>query len=238
MLATSTTTITTSQQQVAEATILSTEPNLPTLPVNIAANGTFVNELDGFKVTVPQGWSAEDYDNTQSGLKASEELIGTVVLAKICREYTPSGLGGTNQCVDNPGMGDVTITRLGELKARPEVQSLILNQGKNITTQDLLTLYTNGLTSAVSDDVRIWNSTDLSPNVKLVELAFANLYGNFQKSFVLFVLSPDQNTGYVLASSGFPASKQLKMPAETKQIFDSFEVIPMTTTNMTTTLAG
>ena len=93
--------MTTKQQQVAEATI-SSQAIHPDLPVTIGPGGTYVNQLDGFKVTIPNGFTAQDYDNAHPTSVVAEQLVGTAALAKICSDYTP-GLGGNKSVPRSSG---------------------------------------------------------------------------------------------------------------------------------------
>jgi hypothetical protein len=200
----------------------------------------------GFEIWI-YGFTVQDYDNAHPASSVvAEQLVGTAALAKICRDYAP-GLGGTNQCQDLPasGNGDVGIARFGDLKSRPDIQALVLSQNKIITTQDLFSLELNLLKSAMSfsgrnsseNEIMITSNTDITPNKKLVDLVFQNFDGELKKNFMLFTISPDQNTEYLLASEGYMPTKDATMPHETQQVFSTFEALPRT--NMTTTtLAG
>ena len=58
------------------------------------------------------------------------------------------------------------------------------------------------------NEIMITSNTDITPNKKLVELVFQNFDGELKKNFMLFTLSPDQNTGYLLASEGYMSTNR------------------------------
>ena len=187
----------------------------PLLPAQVPLNGTFINEADGFKVTLPNPtWGVMDFDNTVDVTKRMEQVAGLAILADLCNSFT-SGLGGSSICSAGypPSSIEVLISRFGNLKDQPDVQSYVLSQGKNITTHDLFLLYQQFLKVAglTNQDLQVLNATEISPNETIVEVNYLDNLGFNKKAFYLLVLSPDQNTG-CLDSGEYPTEGDVKVP--------------------------
>ncbi len=60
---------------------------------------------------------------------------------------------------------------------------------------------------------------------KIVEMTYSDINNNPAKTFMMFVLSLDGNTGYVISSAGHPVATTQTYPPEVQTIFDSFELL-------------
>jgi hypothetical protein len=217
---------------------------IPQVPATIQPDRTFESVVDGFRLKVPAGWVVEDFDNEHPDMKAVERLLsGLTTLAALCSDYNP-GLGGTYDCANTDTTPSLVVGRLSDLKSRPAVQSLIISQNKSITTQDLVTLFISEPRIG-NANYKVLDSWDREVNVvssnnsssggaiiptakapaKLVRLSYTDNLGRENvHTFMLFVLGPDGNTGYLITSPGQLATATAPI-AEAQQVFDSFELI-------------
>jgi hypothetical protein len=217
---------------------------IPQVPATIQPDRTFESVVDGFRLKMPAGWVVEDFDNEHPDMKAVERLLGGLTtLATLCSEYNP-GLGGTYDCANTDTTPSLVVGRLSDLKSRPAVQSLIISQNKSITTQDLVTLFISE-PRVGNANYKVLDSWDREVNVvssnnsssggaiiptakapaKLVRLSYTDNLGRENvHTFMLFVLGPDGNTGYLITSPGQLATATAPI-AEAQQVFDSFELI-------------
>lgn len=152
---------------------------------------------------------------------------------------------------------DIRIYRFSELQSRPEF-AVLLDQGGNITARDMIPLQIQlmrsiseaanptgtrlnlDLLSQQETSVRVSNSDNMTVPAIFAELGSSlvgetlsggTITGTDTKMFGLFLVSPDQDTGYVLLSARWSPNMTLQqLPPEIMQIMQSFELVSVPTT--------
>jgi len=227
-----------------------TVPPPPSLP-----STTFQNDVDGIRVGVPSGWVFEDINNTDPGLRQSEQSYGAGVLAELCpqNQATPQ-IGGTYLCpVVEEGLDSVSVWRFADLKSRPEFAGVV-QRNQSITTNDLVAFYFLFLEQKANfTNTRLLQNIDTTINVidpqtgvsiatvpaKYIQTSYLNANGiPNDGDIALLVLSIDGNTGYALLPVASLVTAAGQLPPEHQLVFDTFELIATnSTTNSTTTSA-
>jgi hypothetical protein len=158
------------------------------------------------------------------------------------------GIAEAGEMASITSSADVRVVRFSDLQSRPEFAS-VLRQGKNITASDMLPVYMS-LTKEISDFVNTMDTrvdfdiiSQQDMNVRVVTSQSGNVvttvpakiidfntsvntpYSSHDtKIFGLFLVDPEQNTGYAVFSPRWPPTIQ-QIPASILQIMQSFELV-------------
>jgi hypothetical protein len=207
----------------------------PTLEASAqSADRIFESQEDGFRLQIPQGWVIEDHDNMS--LEPNGEVVATLCLEN---EALP-GLGGEFNCLAANRTDGIYIHRWPDLQSMPEFQNES-DDGSNIipTTNDLVALWIRYLENGNSTSrIQIENTTDVDEFRKIINMTYTFLenagtslpfddYTYDVNSAIMFVLSQDRNTGYIINNNVALVSDnqtELHSPA-VQEVFSSFVIV-------------
>ncbi|MDQ3851508.1 MAG: hypothetical protein M3299_01590 [Thermoproteota archaeon] len=208
------------------------------------------SNADGFRVQVPAGWIIDDTDNTSLEAQRIEEAAGRyALLAELCPQSgAVPRIGGTYICSESEDAPRVSIFRFSNLTSRSEFASVV-GQGQDITISDVTAFWIQINTEdpsitgyeVLENEERSVDIVDSLTNQTTGTTAPAQwvrlqvgeetegLFRTVQVTYsALIVLSPDGDTGYFVIPTG-RYSLDDRLPPETEQILDSFELLSTAT---------
>lgn len=216
-------------------------------PYAFAQTYYYQNPVDGFRVQVPDGWIADDLNNTAPDVQSMESELGIGLLARLCpQEDSLPDIGGGSKCQQGESRTVIHIFRYDDLYSRVAFFDY-KDQNKTITIADMLAFHFTSLQNEGYTDFTIINDTDTTVNVtdaqtnqtvgtasaKLLDYSYPVPFsaGSISKDLVLLVLdNDDTNTGYYVIPS-FPLSSLTgpptwqTLPPQIKQVIDSFGLV-------------
>jgi hypothetical protein len=204
----------------------------------------FQNITEGFRIGVPNGWVADDYDDSDSTRQQVIEAAGFDYLGRTCPEnQSLPRVGGLRECAAERGTDDVEI----EIITFPNLTTRyasVLAPNQHVTLDDLVAIdieHAKGkLTPAeLASTVRIESQTDVAINLTdaMTNQTLQTLpgrevkhtytaYGDEYADYSLLVLADNGDIGYAVHPFfGQPIKADEEMPAFARQAFDTFEVL-------------
>jgi hypothetical protein len=190
-------------------------------------NRSFESEEGDFRLQIPQGWVVQDHDIVQDPNSNSETV------AELCLENEAlPALGGGYNCEAAAFTDMIVIDRWSDLQSMPEFQS---EPSTNITTNDLVALWIKYLQNNSISQIKIENNTDINEFRKIVDMTYQGIekagtvtpfddYTYGMKTYLMFVLSQDRNTGYTIINNRFMEDPRQQSPV-LQEVFDSFELV-------------
>jgi hypothetical protein len=105
----------------------------------------------------------------------------------------------------------------------------------NITTNDLVALWIKYLQNNSISQIKIQNNTDINEFRKIVDMTYQGIekagtvtpfddYTYGMKTYLMFVLSQDRNTGYTIINNRFIEDPRQQSPV-LQEVFNSFELV-------------
>jgi hypothetical protein len=188
----------------------------------------FQSEEGDFRLQIPQGWVIQDHDF----IPDQDPNIETMAILCLENEALPA-LGGGYNCEAAALTDLIVINRWSDLQSMPEFQQS--KSSTNITTNDLVALWIKYLQNNSISQIKIENNTDINEFRKTVDITWQGLetagtvlpfddYTYGMKTALMFVLSQDRNTGYMINNNRLMEDPREQSPV-LQEVFNSFELV-------------